>query len=71
MFEDDWFALHNYKIMTYRVFIKYCVFFENFKIYSGLWPFSVCVHFTLGAPDGRSNTSAAAGLAEFRRITTF
>ena len=31
----------------YRVFIKYCVFFENFKIYSGLWPLTVfqrCVH---------------------------
>ena len=24
-----------------RVFIKYCVFFENFKIYSGLWSLSV------------------------------
>ena len=36
----------------YRVFIKYCVFFEDFKIYSGFWPFSVfplvsvCVHRT-------------------------
>ena len=27
--------------ITYRVFIKYCVFFEDFKIYSGLWPLSV------------------------------
>ena len=26
----------------YRVFIKYCgFFFENFKIYSGLWPLSI------------------------------
>ena len=24
-------------IPIYRVFIKYYVFFENFKIYSGLW----------------------------------
>ena len=27
--------------------------------------------FTLGPPDGRSNTSVAAELAEFRKITTF
>ena len=27
--------------IKYRVFIKYCVSFENFKIYSGLWPLSV------------------------------
>ena len=25
----------------YRVFIEYCVFFEDSKIYSGLWPLSV------------------------------
>ena len=25
----------------YRVLIKYCVFFEDFEIYSGLWPLSV------------------------------
>jgi len=32
----------------------------------------VCtLDFTLGPPDGRSNTSAAAELAEFRKITTF
>ena len=33
----------------YRVFFKYCVFPENLKIYSGLWPLSVfprCVHQT-------------------------
>ena len=24
----------------HRVFIKYCFFFKNFKIYSGLWPLS-------------------------------
>ena len=39
----------------YRMFIKYCFFFEDFEIYSGLW----------------SNTSAAEELAEFRKITTF
>ena len=27
--------------------------------------------FTLGPPDGRSNTSVAAELAEFRKITIF
>ena len=37
---------HSRKIIklyywTYRVFIKYCVFFEDFKIYSGPWPLSV------------------------------
>ena len=37
----------------YRVFIKYCVFFEDFKIYSGLWPLSVshrcqCVYTMVG-----------------------
>ena len=34
---------------------------------------SVCVHWTsrLDRHDGRSNTSAAAELAEFRKITTF
>ena len=42
--------------LNYRVFIKYCVFFEDFKIYSRLWPIgfpslSVCVH------NGRANTS--------------
>ena len=52
---------------TYWVFIKYCVFFEDFKIYSGLWPLSVSV----SVHNGRSNTSAAAELAEFRKITTF
>ena len=29
------------RAFKYRVFIKYCVFFEDFKIYSGLWPLSV------------------------------
>ena len=27
--------------IKYRVFIKYCFFFQIFKKYSGLWPFSV------------------------------
>ena len=26
---------------NYRMFIKYCFFFEDFKIYSELWPLSV------------------------------
>ena len=38
---------------NYRVFIKYCVFFEDFKIYSGLWLLSVaprcqCVYTMVG-----------------------
>ena len=28
-------------LLRYRVLIKYCVFSEDFKIYSGLWPCSV------------------------------
>ena len=55
----------------YRVFIKYCVFFEDFKIYSGLWPLSVSLRVSVCVHNGRSNTSAAAELAEFRKITTF
>ena len=50
------------------------VFFENFKIYFGLWPLFVfprCVHFILGPLNDRKNTSAAAELAELRKITTF
>ena len=43
-------------------------FFEDFKIYPGLWPISVSV----SVHNGRSNTNAAeAELAEFRKITTF
>ena len=50
---------------SYRVFIKYCVFSELFKIFC--FPsVSVCVH-----TPGRKKTSAAAELAEFRKITTF
>ena len=55
--------------------------FEDFKIYSGLWPLlvslgvSVCTVAevdNLTVHNGRSNTSAkAAELAEFRKITTF
>ena len=37
-----------YVCPTHKIdLIKYCVFFENFKIYSGLWPLSVfqrCVY---------------------------
>ena len=49
------------------------IFFENLKIYSGLWPLSVfprCVHrtsFMLGPLNGRLNTSAAAVLAESKK----
>ena len=32
---------------NYRVFIKYCFFFEDFKIYSGLWPLSVSPRFSV------------------------
>ena len=52
---------------VYRVFIKYCVLSEILKYVpdSGLYRFplsvSVCVH------NGRSNTSAAAELAELRK----
>ena len=47
--------------------IKYCVIYKIFKYIqdSGFPSMSVCVH------NGRSNTSAAAELAEFRKITTF
>ena len=56
---------------TYRVFIKYCVFSEDFKIFRALaflcFPsVSVCVH-----TQDRYNTCAAAELAEFRKITEF
>ena len=57
--------------ITNRVFIKYCVFLKYFKIFRTLvflcFPLvSVCVHTA-----GRQNTSAAAELAEFRKITKF
>ena len=47
------------------------VFFEGFKIYSGLWPLSVfprcqCVYTMAG-----QIPALAAELAEFRKITTF
>jgi len=49
----------------------YCIFFQDFEIYSRLCV-SVCtLNFTLGPPDSRSNSSAAAELAEFRKITIF
>ena len=61
----------NHDLILYRVYIKYCVFSEDFKIFLTL-PFlyfpsaSVCVHTT-----GRWKTSAEAELAEFRKITKF
>ena len=52
---------------THRMFIKYIVFSKDFKYIpdSGLSLFSLGVSkctpdFTLGPPDGRQNTSAAA-----------
>ena len=56
-------------MFSYRVFIKYCVFSKILKYIpdSGLSRFllgvSVCVN------NSRSNTSIAAELAEFRKIT--
>ena len=51
--------------LRYRVFIKYCVFLEDLKIFRTLafLSMSLCVH-----TPGRQNTSAAAELAEFRKI---
>ena len=42
-------------------------FFEDFKIYSVLWPLSVSVF----VHNGRSKTVAAAEMLEFKKITTF
>ena len=43
-----WLVCHNFLLKggRYRVFIKYCVFFEDFNIFSGLCflSMSVCVH---------------------------
>ena len=55
--------------VIYRVFIKYCVFSKDFKLFRTLaficFPsWSVCVNIP-----GRKNTSAAAELAELRKIT--
>ena len=55
---------------NYRVLIKYCVY-EDFKIYSGLWPLSVSPSVSVCVHNGRENTSPTAELAEFRKITTF
>ena len=58
-------------VIRYNVFIKYCVFSKILKYIPdslaalGFPAVSVSVH------NGRSNTSAAAELAEFRKITTF
>ena len=58
-------------MQTYRVFIKYCVISKILKYI----PDSVLSRFPLGASvcvhNGGSNTSAAAELAEFRKVTTF
>ena len=63
--------LNFYSRRFYRVFIKYCVFLEDFRIFKTLaflcFPsVSVCVHTT-----GRYNTSAAVELTEIRKITKF
>ena len=57
--------------IMYRVFMKYCIFFEDFKIFRTLaflcFPsVSVWVYTT-----GRWNTSAASELAEFRKNIKF
>ena len=66
--------IHTYNSI-YRVFIKYCVFstISNYIPDSGLSRFcSVCTpDFMLGPLNDRQNTSAAAELAELRKITTF
>ena len=46
-------------------------FFQDCQIYSGLWPLSVSHSLSVCVHNGMSNTSAAAELAEFRKITTF
>ena len=59
--------INNYR---YGVFIKYCVFIKRFQNI----PDSVLSLFSLGVgvhTSGRQNTSAAAELAEFRKITKF
>ena len=59
------------------MFMKYCFFFIDFKMYSGLWPLipslSVCVHRTTCLDHqmaGRSNTTGAPA-AEFRKTKHF
>ena len=50
------FSVKGMYVCTYRVFIYYCVFFEDIKIYSKLWfsLLSVCVHRnSCRPPDGR------------------
>ena len=58
-------------VTMYRVFIKYCVlFFPRFRtIFQTLCQrVYTALHAWTAAPDGRSNTSAAAELAEFRKF---
>ena len=59
------------RFRIYSVFIKYCVFSTDFRIFRTLaflcFPsVSVCVHKT-----GREKTNAAAELADFIKITKF
>ena len=58
-------------VVRYRVFIKLLCFFKDFKIFSVLWPLSVSPRCLYTTHNGRSNTGAAAELAEFRKSTTF
>ena len=60
------------QVPMYRVFIKYCVFFEDFNIFRALaflvFPGCQCVYTHQAS---MQNTSAAAELAEFRKIQKF
>ena len=67
-----WQTIYNLLVVSkYRVFIKYCVFFEDFKIFRTLTSLcfpsvSLCVH-----KPGKQNTSSPAELTECRKITKF
>ena len=56
---------------NYRVFIKYCFFFEDFKIYSGLWPLLVsprcqCVYTMAGqTPALQQNLQSSEKITKF------
>ena len=55
--------------MIYRVFIKYCVFLESFKIYSWLWPLFVfprCVLLMLGPLNDRLQQSWQSSEKHFK-----
>ena len=57
------------KTVWYRVFIKYCVFFDDFKIF---WTLAfLCFPSVSVCAQTKQITSAAAELAEFRNITKF